>query len=341
SVAEDARRSGLPAIVEETAGERTFVLSLQPSETGQLHIFGRDVTAIKEAEEQVQRLANHDPLTGLPNRNLFKDRIKTFLGQKKRSDDLGAIHLVNLDNFRHLNASLGIETCDRILQEIAELLSNCIRGTDTIARLGNDGFAIIQSNPSDAHGAATLAQKLIETVARGVTVEGLTINTTASVGIALLPDDGDEPELLIRSADLAAGKARAEGPGKYRFFEEGMNDLTLKRRRIEIDMARALERREFLLQYQPKINVASDRIAGVEALIRWQHPQDGFLSPVDFIPVAEQTGQIVPIGAWVLGEACRQAREWQDNGVVSVKLPSICRRSSSGRKVCRNWCNPA
>jgi diguanylate cyclase (GGDEF)-like protein len=319
-VAGDVRRSGQPALLEESVDERTFVLSLQPSETNQVHIFGRDVTANKETEERVQRLANHDLLTGLANRNLFKDRIDTFLGQKKRSQDMAAIHLVNLDNFRNLNATLGIKMGDRILQETAEVLGGCIRGTDTIARLGNDEFAIIQSNPNDAHGAATLAQKLIDTIGAGINVDGQTITMSASVGISLLPDDGNDPNQLIRNADLALVEARTEGTGNYRFFVKDMNDEILKRRRIETDMALALERGEFVLHYQPKISLATDSVAGVEALIRWQHPAQGFMPPVDFIPVAEQTGQIVAIGAWVLQEACRQAKAWQEAGLAPVKV---------------------
>jgi len=231
-----------------------------------------------------------------------------------------AVQLVNLDNFRELNNTLGLKNGDCLLQETAERLKQCLRASDSVARLGGDEFAVIQAEPKDAHGAATLAQKMIDHLSAPYHIGGREIHSSASVGITLYPDDETNPEQLLRNADLALNQAKEEDAGNYRFFIEAMNDEIQKRQSIEADLRMAIERSEFVLHYQPKINLNTNSVAGMEVLIRWIHPDKGFMSPADFIPVAEQTRQIIPIGEWVLREACNQAKEWQNQGLPPLKL---------------------
>ena len=318
-IVKDVVKTRQKAEVEFPAADKVFTLAFQPSEATSINVFGRDITSHREAEDRMQHLANHDLLTGLPNRTLFNDRLRQSISQNQRKRGRMAVQLVNLDNFRELNNTLGLKNGDCLLQETAERLKQCLRASDSVARLGGDEFAVIQAEPKDAHGAATLAQKMIDHLSAPYHI-GREIHSSASVGITLYPDDETNPEQLLRNADLALNQAKEEDAGNYRFFIEAMNDEIQKRQSIEADLRMAIERSEFVLHYQPKINLNTNSVAGMEVLIRWIHPDKGFMSPADFIPVAEQTRQIIPIGEWVLREACNQAKEWQNQGLPPLKL---------------------
>ena len=320
TIVKDVVKTRQKAEIEFSSTDKVFILTFNPSESSSINLFGRDITSHREAEDRMHHLANHDLLTGLPNRTLFNDRLRLTVSQNERNNGRIAIHLVNLDQFRELNNTLGSKIGDNLLQETAERLKNCLRSSDSVARLGGDEFAIIQADPKDAHGAATLAQKIIDQLSSPCNIDGNDVRNSASIGISLFPDDEVNPEQLLRNADLALNQAKGEGAGTYRFFVEAMNNEIQKRKSIEQDLRLAVERSEFILHYQPKINLNTNNVAGMEVLIRWIHPEKGFMSPADFIPIAEKTGQIVAIGEWVLRESCKQAKAWQDLGLPPLKL---------------------
>ena len=326
-LAADVTNSDQPIEVEVLTEHFTYVLKFLPSHDGSVAIFGRDVTSRIEAERRVQHLVNHDLLTGLPNRTLFDDRLAQALSHAERNGGGVAVQVVNLDRFNEINMSMGITAGDALLQEVAGRLEACVRSADTVARLSKDEFAIVQSGAPDAHDAATLAQKILDMLATPMSVDGSEITATASIGVSLYPDDGDLSVQLLQNADLALEEAKSKGGATYRFFIRDMNETMQWRKLIETDLRKALQRSEFVLHYQPKIDIATNRIAGVEALIRWKHPERGFLSPAEFIPIAERSRQIIGIGAWAVETACRQACEWQAAGLppftVAVNLSAV------------------
>ncbi|NQU60582.1 MAG: EAL domain-containing protein [Rhodospirillales bacterium] len=304
--------------IEMVCGDSIFALTLQPVvDADYVNIYGRDITKHKEAEEQ---FVNYDDLTGLPNRALFQDRLKQVLGHARRSGKLAAVHLIDLDHFKDINETMGHDAGDILLQAIADRLLECIRTSDTVARLGGDEFGVIQVEPTDADGIAVLAQKLLNCFVEPFTIDNRDVHTSASIGITVFPDDAENPEQVLRNADMALYHGKGEGRGTYRFFVTQMNDDIQRRRTIEDDMRSGLERGEFVLHYQPKLHIGSNRITGMEALIRWQHPEQGFLSPAEFIPIAERSKLIVPIGEWVLREACAQNKAWTDAGQGPIKV---------------------
>ncbi|HET6521465.1 MAG TPA: EAL domain-containing protein [Geminicoccaceae bacterium] len=270
----------------------------------------RDITEKKRAEERIRELAHHDDLTGLPNRRLLDDRLQQAVARARRSGEGVALLLLDLDHFKDINDTLGHPLGDRLLRAIAVRLGQGLRASDTLARLGGDEFAVIQAGLRGPESAAALAGKLIDAAAAPVRVDDHEVVTGASIGISLFPGDGAEVPLLLRNADLALYRAKAAGRGRYRFFRPSMAAAAEARRRLEGELRRALERREFLLHYQPLLDAAQGRITGVEALVRWRHPRRGVLPPALFIPSAETTGLIQPLGEWVLREACRQAGAW-------------------------------
>ncbi|MDA1088922.1 MAG: EAL domain-containing protein [Proteobacteria bacterium] len=282
-----------------------------------VNIYGRDITSFKETEDQI---VNFDDLTGLPNRALFQDRLHQVLSYARRSGKLAAVHLINLDRFKEINETLGRNIGDALLQGIASRLLNCIRTSDTVARLGGDEFGIIQVEPNDNDGVAILAQKLLSSLKQPFEIDGHTIYSAASIGITVFPDDAQSPDDVLRNADLALSYGKSNDRGNYRFFVAQMHDDIQRRRSIEEDMRGGLERGEFVLHYQPKLHIGSNRITGMEALIRWNHPEQGFMSPAEFIPVAERSKLIVPMGEWVLREACTRNKAWTDAGLGPVKV---------------------
>ena len=281
-----------------------------------------DITERREAEEDAIRLAHHDALTGLPNRRLLEERLEQAIVRARRNKHSVAVMLLDLDNFKHVNDSRGHPVGDRLLCAVAERLGQVLRATDTLARLGGDEFAIVQADLRDPEGAATLAGKLIEALIDPFPIEHEELHTTTSIGISLFPADGDDPALLIKQADVALYRAKAAGRNRVSRFQGWMTAEANARQTLESSLRQTLKDQRFVLYYQPLIHLPSGQITGMEALLRW--PQQGrMMLPGSFVPLAEATGLIQPLGDWVLLEACRQAARWHQGGrqlTVTVNL---------------------
>ncbi|MBV8519150.1 MAG: EAL domain-containing protein [Acidobacteria bacterium] len=280
----------------------------------------RDVSERRRAEEQIEYQAYHDALTGLPNRLLFRDRLTIALAHAKRKEMPLAVMFLDLDRFKYVNDTLGHSLGDELLRAIASRLRSVLRDGDTIARMGGDEFTILLADLQQPSDAAKIAQKLLEVVAQPVRVEGHELYVTTSIGIALFPNDGDTAETLLKSADSAMYRAKESGRSSYQLCTATMNLRAAERLSVEGALRRALDRDELVLYYQPLVHVATRQVAGVEALLRWNRPGSGVVPPATFIDIAEETRMIVPIGEWVLREACRQAKEWQKRGTPSLRV---------------------
>lgn len=279
-----------------------------------------DITERKASEARIAFLAHHDPLTTLPNRTLFQDRLEQALGRAERSAQIAALLFLDLDRFKTINDSLGHLAGDRLLQAVAERLTQCVRDTDTVCRQGGDEFLIVLADIADTDVPARVAEKILRRLSEPFEIDGHVLGTSFSIGIAVFPNDGRDTDALMKNADTAMYHAKESGRNTYRFFTEAMNANALERLQLENQLRQALDRGELLLNYQPQVDMVTGDVVGAEALIRWQSEALGFVPPGRFISIAEESGLIVPIGRWVLRQACLHAKEWQQAGLPPVAV---------------------
>ncbi len=274
----------------------------------------------KTMEDALTHSAEHDFLTGLPNRMLLNDRIGQAVEFARRHSNQLAVLFLDLDGFKYINDSLGHSVGDKLLQSVAKRLVDCVRSVDTVSRQGGDEFVVLLSEVQEPQDAVISALRILEAIAVAHSIDEHDLHITTSIGVSVYPDDGLSAETLIKNADTAMYQAKEDGRQNYKFFKPAMNVRAVERQSIEEGLRRALERQEFVLHYQPKIDLRTGRISGAEALLRWTHPIRGEVSPAQFIPVAEACGLILPIGAWVLRQACEQAQAWIDVGLPKATI---------------------
>lgn len=287
----------------------------------------QDITDSKENEARIEFLAFHDPLTGLPNRLLAKDHLEMAVAYSSRVNSRVALLFLDLDNFKTINDSLGHTVGDALLKAVAMRLRDSVRNTDTISRQGGDEFLVLLPDTSDTDAITVIAEKVVLALSTPFEIQGQHLSTSASIGIAVYPDDGSDFDTLLKKADTAMYQSKKAGRSTYRFYTEQMNIEVVEHHLMRTGLVQALARNEFVLYYQPQIDLASGTVIGAEALIRWMHPERGLIPPGLFIPIAEDSGHILPIGEWVLREACRQAVAWQQAGlpelVIAVNLSAV------------------
>jgi diguanylate cyclase (GGDEF)-like protein/PAS domain S-box-containing protein len=317
------RRDGSESAIEHSVGQ-IYDRRRRPSGAA---VILRDISAARAVSRQLTHLASHDGLTDLPNRRLLSDRLERALALAHRHYRRLAVLFVDIDRFKHINDSLGHLLGDQLLRAVGRVVTTCVRSSDTVGRYGGDEFVAVLTELEHAEDAAVGARKIIAALVPAQQLAGHDLHITVSIGISVYPDDGRDAGTLLKNADMALYDAKSNGRDCYQFFKPDLNVRALERRSIEEELHNALDRQEFELFYQPRIDLRTDAVVGAEALIRWRHPTRGLLEPAQFVGIAEDCGLIRPIGRWVLYEACRQATEWQDAGFgpmpVAVNISAI------------------
>ena len=336
----------------EDGSERIFELEASPlwNADGSLHGILeviRNITGdlsveaqLREHQERLYHLVHHDNLTSLPNRLLLQDRLQRMMVKAKRHNTYAAVLFLDLDRFKKINDTLGHDIGDKLLLEVAKRLEKCVRRSDTVARLGGDEFAIVLDDLRDTKFVAVVARKILNALSKPIFIEEFELYATSSIGISLFPDDSEEVDGLMRCADTAMYRAKEAGKNNYQYYTADMNMRAFEFLLLESGLRKALDNDELIVFYQPLIDLSTNKLIGMEALLRWQHPEKGMISPGDFIPLAEETGLIEPIGDWVLRAACEQNRKWQDAGYPAVKVSvNMSARQFSKKNLVENISN--
>jgi diguanylate cyclase (GGDEF)-like protein len=320
---EDARRRGprtAAAKTRELTDGRVISLIRMPMPGGGWVTTHEDITERRQFEARIEHMAHYDGLTDLPNRALFRERLERALAGTRRGDRPFAVMLLDLDRFKDVNDTLGHASGDALLKAVAERLRRCVRDSDTVARLGGDEFAVLEKVGDGGPEAAALAKRIVKALCTPFDLNGHVVSIGTSVGIALSPGDGNDPDQLLKNADLALYRAKNDGGDTYRYFEPEMNRRMQTRRDLERDLRSAVANGQLELHYQPLVNLQRDQICGFEALLRWNHPSQGRIAAGDLVPLAEETGLIASIGEWVLRQACADAATWPDHLKVAVNI---------------------